>query len=309
MENKFSTLNPDISKKWVEAVTLQGITSENYTPKIKVIEDPKQINGYSFGVLFNIYRFKRPFKEEKTKICPLCFELKESESKTYKNLCPDLTQNFLITYNAFPHLKGSSMAIAKLNKGKEKPMYHTGNLKRLEFELRELFTIADKTGFKLFHNNFGAGASIPSHEHWHLLNFGEAYDIVGKKYGFDAAQKEKLKKLKQVKTMPNFPFAHLIFNKEDSELIVHFLKKLGKKIGSNYKFGNVPHSLCQGEEGVLVVPYKKHFDRPLGSSDVAGHYLGCKTTEDFEKISFKEYMSKLEEILIKKEDLNLETIL
>jgi len=310
MAEKFSDIREDFLEKWISAVEQAGIPKRAYSPQVKLIKDEKGVSPYTFGAIFNPYRFERPFqKKENITGCPMCSELKSCDSNTYKDLAPDISPNFLVTYNAFPHIIGSSMAIAKNVNGEEKPMYDTRNLENLALELNEVFNIADQLGLKVFHNNYGAGASIPNHEHWHLLNFGSAYDSVGEMYGFDTAEKFSSRKNRTVKVMQDFPFAHLIFDPKDPELIVEFLRKLGNEIGGRYPYGHVPHSICQGEEGVLITPNKVHREKCLGSSDVAGHYLDCKSTEEFENISFECYISKLDEILFRKKDIDLEKFL
>ena len=308
MSEKFSTDKNYFLNRWIYATEKAGIPCVAYNPKIRLIKDEQDKLEYSFGALFNPNGFNRPFNtDSKSESCPMCFELIETNTKPYKDLAPGISENFLITYNAFPHLIGSSIAIARNVNGKEKPMYTTSNLNGLKQELDELFSIADEIGLMVFHNNFGAGASIPNHEHWHLLNFGAAYDKVGKMYGFDAAEKIQSKKLKQIKIMPSFPFAHLIFNVKDSELLVGFLNKMGRELGKKYPYDHVPHSICQGKEGVLVVPNKIHREKCLGSSDVAGHYLDCRSIEEFEDINFVGYRCNLEEILYIKVELDLES--
>lgn len=282
--------------------------SKGLYPQVRLVKDND--SNYSIGVIFNPQRLARPYQKiENTDGCKLCSELKDCDLNPYKNLAPEISKNFIVTYNAFPHAIGSSLALAKNINGKEKPMYNTKNLDGLALELYEISDIADKVGLRFFHNNFGAGASIPSHEHWHLFNSGSLYDDLGEKYGFDAAEKISSKKQNDTKIMPDFPFAHLIFDAKDPERIVFFLKNLGDKMGINYPYQHVPHSICQGEDGVLIVPNKVHRDKCYGSFDVAGHYLGCKSLEEFENMDFKEYISKFEEILFKKEDIDLETFL
>jgi hypothetical protein len=109
--------------------------------------------------------------------------------------------------------------------------------------------------------------------------------------------------------MPHFPFAHLIFDPKDSERIIRFLSRLGERIGKKYPYGHVPHSICQGEEGVLIVPNKVHREKCIGSSDVAGHYLGCKSASEAENMTFRDYISQLDEILFRKDEIDLASFL
>ena len=78
--------------------------------------------------------------------------------------------------------------------------------------------------------------------------------------------------------MPEFPFAHLIFNSKDTDYIVNFLDKLGKGIGHKFSTGFVPHSIVKGtDKDILIIPNKIHKEKCIGSSDVSGHYFGCKS--------------------------------
>jgi len=300
-------IKEDFLKKWVVAVSEAGIPQQAYDSKIKLLEN----SDYSIGALFNPHRFERKYQNPNTDSskCKLCSELEDSLIHPFKDLAPGISKNFLVTYNAFPHFIGSSMAIAKNINGKEKAMYNTKNLFGLVSELDEIFKIGEKLGLKVFHNTFGAGASIPSHEHWHLLHPDSNYKKLGVKYGFDASEKKKLKGNEKVKIMPSFPFAHLIFDSNDFEKIVFFFKNLGDNLGKNYPYGHVPHSICQGHDGILIVPNKIHKDRPIGSTDIAGHYLSCKNLEEFENMNLDDYISKLDEILFRKEDIDLKMFL
>lgn len=308
MNEKFSSIKNDFLERWVFAVQEAGISQRAYNPQVRLIKDKD--STYSIGVIFNPYRFERlTLKVESGSECKLCLELKDSVANPFKDLVPNISENFLVTYNAFPHTIGSSMAITKNKTGKERTMYNTKDLSGLALELDEIFKIAEKLGLKVFHNTFGAGATIFSHEHWHLLNLNSIYDKLGVMYGFDAAEKVESRKLKEVQVMPNFPFAHLIFDSKNPELMVYFLNNLGNKLGGNYPYGHVPHSICQGQNNVLVTPNRVHKDRCVGSSDVAGHYLGCKSQSEFDNMKFNDYISKLDGILFRKEDIDLEMFL
>ena len=180
MKKNYLSSNKTFLDNWKNAVHREGIKSEDYSPLIKVIEDESKKSKYTFGAFFNPCRFKKPHKKKDDGNCALCFELKTAQKNPIKNLIPNISKNFIVTYNRFSHLIGSSMAITKLIDGKERPMYDTSNLESLKSDLEEIFEIADKIGFSALHQTFGAGASIPQHEHWHFINFNAAYNTVGK---------------------------------------------------------------------------------------------------------------------------------
>jgi|GEM_PF-3310870 len=310
MNKTFSTINKQFLTRWIYVAEQVGIPPRAYHPQVKLVRDETGKSSYTAGIIFNPFRLERPFNLEKSERCSLCQALKESQTiMPYKDIAPQISKNFLITANLFPYIIGSSIAISKEVNELERPMYNTRNLEGLTSELNEVFSIADKLGLKVFHNSYGAGASIPNHEHWHLLDFGTSYDQVGEKYGFDAAEKVSLKRNKKIRIMPGFPFAHLIFNREDLDLIVYFLGNLGEKIGKNYPCNQVPHTLSQGTEGILIIPYKIHKERCPGAADVAGHYQGCKTIKEFNNVTLDAFFSKMGEILFKRDELDLTAFL
>ncbi len=304
---QYSTISLNLLKEWIRIAHSHGVSSEHYTtPKIKVVANNSQ-SGYQFGVIFNSNRKNRPGlnKNEVDNECALCIKLKDSSDF----LLPDLkTSNFIFFPNLFPTIRGMSLAISSGIDSKEKPMYTTNNLDSLNDDFHELIKISESLGLKLFHNSPGFGASLPRHEHWHLVDFGYAYDIAGKVYGFDAAEKNNLKRVSEIRIMPTFPFAHLIFNKNDSERIVHFLKRLDNGLGSNYNGFGVPHTLSQGMNGILVTVGKKYTERGKGSGDVAGHYV-VTNSKDFESTNYETCISSLQDILFTQDELNIKKFL
>jgi len=105
--------------------------------------------------------------------------------------------------------------------------------------------------------------------------------------------------------MPSFPFAHVIFDSKDSDRMTMFLKNLGKVMGKNYSEGAVPHGVCGGKHGTMIVPSKIYVEKGIGSGDLAGHIV-CKTEEEFLSADFNYCISKLEKVLFRKEEINLE---
>lgn len=302
---KFSTLDENLLKRWHELVETRGIPPEALKYKIKIVKDNSGKSDYGFGVIYNPYRSQR-YNSLQNGSCPLCDVVTEISNKPSAAL--DYFSGFIVVPNRYPIIEGASLAISKGVKRNEKPMYTTNNLDGLADELRTLFSYADFTGFHVFHNSAGAGATIPSHEHWQLVNFGSAYDLTGEKYGFEAADYSSLTKDREIRIMSSFPFAHLIFNRNDPEKIVFFLKRLGEKLGNKFKDGSVPHGICHANSDVLIVPSRIYTEKGIGSGDMAGHLI-CKTAEEFSSADFNYCSSKLGEVLFKKSELDLNTFL
>jgi len=304
---RFATIQADILDKWHKATESIEIPKEALNPKAKIIKDSSGNSKYTFGAILNSYRFQRDTQSDDDR-CPLCGVLNEIEKNPVRNLFPDSKLDYIVTPNRFPIMVGASLAIAKGTKEKERPVYTTRNLSKLSEEISELFSFADSTGFQIFHNSDGAGASIPHHEHWHFVNFGESFNLVGGKYGFEHAEYDDSKKNNKIQIMPDFPFAHLIFNQNDPERITSFLHNLGLKLGDTFPKGSVPHVICQNSPKVLVVPYKKHIMKGLGSADIAGHLI-FRSEEEFNQADYNYCMNKLQEILFTKREISLESII
>ncbi len=297
---KFSTLNQEMSKRWRTAAEAEGIQEEAFTPEVRIVPGNR---GYNFGVIRNEHRFKRAGVETKNAFdyCNLCNAVRLAQEDAKRNLAPDYNlADFIVTVNKFPINEGFSMAISE----HERPMFTTQNLHGVAEELATMLDFADKTGFEVFHNSPGFGATIPTHEHWHLTTFRRCYDIVKGKYGFDAAEKSKLNGATGVSVMPEFPFAHLIFDRNSPDRLVNFLARLHKGISHKYEEGAVPHTISQGCDGLLVTVGKSYLPRCRGSGDVAGHMV-VKSEEEFSGMDYKSCFAELDKLLFRKEDLDL----
>ena len=300
---RFSTLKPEILERWYKSAEIEGIPKEAYRPNIKILKNER--SGYSFGIIHNENRFKREHQNnplENNKGCNLCRAVNLAQNNFDLNLLTNNNlSNFAFTLNKFPFIEGFSMGIS-IN---ERPMYTTKNLDGLEREIEEFLNLTDETGFELFHNSPGFGATIPKHEHWHLTNFRGGYDFVGEKYGFDAAEKKPSKGSENIMIMPDFPFAHVIFQRQGVDKLVYFLRNIQEELGDRYDNLGVPHTISQGFDGILVCIGKKYLERSRGSGDVAGH-LSVKTKEDFENFNYNMSIQEMDNLLFRKEDLNLE---
>ncbi|MCD4666268.1 hypothetical protein K8R47_00470 [archaeon] len=300
---KFATVNGDILSRWHYAAELDGIPTEAYRPRIKIVCDELGESEYTFGVILNEHRFNRPVNLSESKVakCNLCNAVRLAQEEPKREFHKDLRlSDYVITSNKFAFMEGFSMAIAR----EERPVYTTKNLEGISRELGVFLDFADETGFEIFHNSPGFGASLPQHEHWHLTTFRGGYDIAGGLYGFDAAEKINSRESSEVKVMPAFPFAHLIFSRNDPERIVSFLDKIQKEIGNNYKEGSVPHVISQGFDGIFVTVGKKHLPKCRGSADMVGH-LVVKSEKDFVNMDYASCIYELDNVAFKKEDLNL----
>ena len=302
MEQKY-LLKENFLIRWRAAFKENNSHSDIFTPKIKVVSKKGE---YSFGIIHNSYRFKRYFTKKER--CPLCNEIINLNKDVNGNLDQEgLLSDYYVIPNKFPIVDGTSLAVTKGIGENERPMYDTKNLDNLAEELNKLINYANIINFRLFHNSEGFGATIPNHEHWHLTNFGKFYSEVGI-YGFDTAEIENLPRIKE-KIMPNFPFTHLIFDQQDSEKIVYFLKRLDETIGYKYHKQVVPHILCQDYRGnILIAPGKQYREKSRGAGEVAGHFI-VETEEDFLNTDYSLCMKELEKLLIKKEELNLTNLL
>lgn len=302
--NQFSTLREDIRERWSRAAEVEGIQKEAYQPDIRIVKDTSGKSGYTFGIIRNEHRFKRagaePGQPEQGS-CNLCNAVQLVLENPMRNIMLNhKLLDFVITPNKFPIIEGFSMAVAK----EERPMFTTKNLEGVADELAAILDFADRTGFEVFHNSPGFGATIPSHEHWHLTTFRRGYDVAGDIYGFDAAEKTSIKGFRGVGIMPEFPFAHLIFDSTESSRLVNFLSRLHEGESHKYEEGSIPHIIAQGYEGLLVAPGKNYLSRGRGSGDIAGH-LVVKSEEEFSSMNFEKCFAEIDKLLFKKEDADL----
>lgn len=309
MNKLFSTLKTPTLERWLAATNSDGVPSEAYAIETRIVRDNSGKSSYCFGAILNSYRFQRPQSKPGDRDCFLCEAVEDMSSEdSIQNLFPEyILLDFVVRPNKFPVTKGASVAISNGIGNNERPMYTTKDLERVATEINEFAKFAKNTGFQFFHNSPGFGASISRHEHWHLTDFGIVYDKLGSTYGFDSADRKPIKG-SQVSFMPDFPFAHLIFNEGEPEKIVYLLEKLEKEIGPIFKGVGVPHTLSQGRSGILVVPAKIYKEKGIGSGDVAGH-LVFKSQDEFEKADYDSCIKKLSEVLFTKDELNLERFL
>jgi len=298
----FSTLKPEILEKWYVAARLDGVPEEAYKPGARIVTASD--SGYSFGVIHNEYRFRRlaPDNNGDLNSCNMCTAVSFAMNECEKNLFPnEKLLDFIITNNKYPIHRGISLAITK----QERDMYTTRDLSPLVEELKFFLDLSERTGFELYHNSPGFGATIPNHEHWHLTNFRSFYDDIGETYGFDAAEKEQSKKTAKVSFMPEFPFAHAIFSKDDPERIIDFLSNVHRNLSTSYREGSIPHTLSEGYDGILITVGKSHLAKSRGSGDVAGH-LVFRLEEDYNNTTHEACMSEIDKLLFRREDLDLE---
>ena len=302
-EPKLSTLKKEILTKWHIAARIEGIVEEAYKPKIKIVGDESGKSSYTFGIIRNEKRFNRLDVAKKDELqCNLCNTIKSARDEPERNLFPGHhLMDFLVTINKFPIIEGFSLAITE----KERPMFTTSNLNGVAQELDLFLKFADETGYEIFRNSPGFGATIPNHEHTHLTTFRNCYELVGKKYGLDAAQKTTTEVSKDIMTIPDFPFAHLIFQRQDPDRIVSFLRNVHSEISDKYPGRAIPHTISQGYDGILVTIGKSYLEKSRGSGDVAGHII-IKTEDEFNDMNYEKCISEMDKILIRKNELNLE---
>ncbi len=299
-------------ERWDEAAENLGIPRSAFQSDVKVVSSDSA-NGFKFAVIHNPNRFERPMPSKENEVekdCILCGVLDFTAQEEVRNLNPKSSLiNYTVVANKFPTMRGHSLAIENGVKNNEREIYSTKNLGRFGEDMIKLFPFAQERGLQAYHNGEGAGASIPRHEHWHFTNWKDIYDKAGSVCGFDDAQHERTNTSREVGFVSNFPFAHLVFNETDPERIVNFLDRMGKEFNSKYERGFVPHVVCQGERGILIIPYKKHnVSGGIGSGDVAGH-LVCKTAEEFDRADYRYCINRLGESLFKKNEINLEALL
>ncbi len=117
---------------------------------------------------------------------------------------------------------------------------------------------------------------------------------VGKAFGFDASVIERVKNNSGVYIMPEFSFAHLVFDESNPEKILYFLKRIKSKLNSPLVDGAIPHTLSQGKNGILVAPTKIDVGRSMGSERAPGYFF-VPTQEDFDKTTYESAMQFMQE--------------
>ena len=267
MIETYSTDKEDIMQRWDLAAEIMKIPRKAYDMPVKIVSDKTRKSDYTFGVIYSPYRKKRPSQSDLEK-CPMCIMSNDAQTDTRKNLFPDKEfGDFIVTPNHYPSTYGASLAITK----KERPVYNTIGMKNLKNDLETITNLCVETGYGFFHQTEGAGATIPRHEHWQLMNWGDIYNRAGSIYGFDAAEMENVTGTEGVRFMPHFPFAHSIFGAGDFGRIESFLNSLQRNNPSLGDMASVPHTIMQGDGNILIVPFKGISERKLGSAHTAGH--------------------------------------
>jgi len=297
-------MNTQFSGKWLNAAESLDIPPDDYNPQIRILSNQLQSSSYEFGIIYNPSRSKRPTSKD-VQGCMLCGAVKQAV------LNPDRiihqTDNFIMTPNLYPTVKGSSIAFSRWTGSQEMPMFRTPNLKGVQVILQEYFGIARATGLQITRNSPGAGASIPEHEHCNYHDFSQAYEIAGQSYGFDASEISPTP-IRGVSTMPDFPFANLVFE-EDPDTITDFLAILNQKIGHHFQDQGVPHGISQGPSGILVVPAKKYVEgKGTGAGDMMGHLL-CGSQQEFQDADWDYCTNRLGKTLFGKDEINLANLL
>jgi len=290
----------DLFSKWDRASEALEIPNEVCSPEIRIITDDLISSSYTFGLIYNPFRYERPvnFKVEGCYLCEAVNQVKNNYGRVILE-----SDNFIVTPNLYPVARGSSIAFSKFTDSQEISMYRTSNLEGFVEVLEEYFKISRETGFQIFRNSPGAGASIPEHEHCNFHCVEYLSKLAGKKYGFEDAEIEDTC-IEGVKSVFNFPFANLVFE-EDSERIVCFLKKIDEKYGSRFNGRGVPYGISQGVSGILVVPVKKYIEgKGIGAGDMAGHLL-CGNEREFRNAGWEYCVNRLEQTLFRKGDIDL----
>ena len=299
-----STIHEDVLKRWDGAAVATGIPKEAYDMPVKIVGDETGKSDYAFGVIYSPHRKKRPNQSDSQE-CLMCRMVKEAEKDTRKNLFPGRDiGDFIITINMYPSTYGASLAITR----NERPMYNTKEMKTLKDDLGTISKLCIETGYRFFHQTEGAGATIPRHEHWQLVNWENMYTRAGGRYGFDAAETESLSGFDGVKFMPSFPFAHLIFDIHDFEKIEFFLRSLQRKNRALNGLDSTPHSIVQGQRDVLITPFKGISGRKLGAGHTGGHVY-VHEEDQFNAADYPFCIEFLKQGLYLKEELNLKNYL
>ena len=305
-------MNENFLNRWKIAAEIEEIPTETYRPLISLIRNLSGKSNYTFGVILNEHRNQRSLPQNKPKDkdgCRLCNVVTNAEINPKSNLLSGIwfdnktVSDFIVTPNKFPIIQGFSLAITK----QEREIYTTKDLSNFITDFTAIQDICKTQGLEAFHNGNGFGASIPKHEHWHLITFMEGYKILGSSYGFDAAEKIKVKGNDGVSIMPSFPFAHLIFEKEGyNEKMLKFLQNIQKNLGSNYEHGAVPHIIAEGRKGYLIAISKKyHTNYDIGCAEVAGHFI-ANTKNEFFTMNYERCIKEIAKFVPTKKEVKLE---
>ncbi len=295
-------IDDSVLKRWEKIAGIMGVHEEAYTPRVKIVADASGKNSFSFGVLLNLQRTER-YKINPGN-CGLCTAVERVEKDDGLNLFPgENIRDFIFVVNGFPYELGSSLAVTR----KERRLYTTENLDGLADEFDAMFRFGDEKGFRVFHNGKGAGATIDWHEHYQPRNIEALFDITGESYGFEDAEVQQLPYAPGVGVIRDFPFFHAVFSPGDCEMIVYFLKMLHRHKELFSDKGHVPHVVCQGKQGILVVPMT-YRDNGIGAADAAGHIL-CRSEEDFNNADYGYCMRRLQERLFDKDSFSLTMVL
>ncbi|MFA5856728.1 MAG: hypothetical protein WC867_05190 [Candidatus Pacearchaeota archaeon] len=299
-----ASLSNGYMEKWKVAVSAMGIPEEFYSNLNVRRLDGKSKSDYSLAVIFNPGRINRPTQNNGVVNCHMCRMANEALNEPVKNLYPNSFQDMIVTPNGFPPSIGASMIIPI----KEIPMYSTKNLTNLGENgenLARLLKFTGDNGLFLYHQTFGAGATIPIHEHFHGTTLYKFQESIGE-FGFDKENLEPVKRNKGVYTMPNFPFAHLVFDKEDPLKIVNFIKNLNE-LPSPFETGEVPHTMSEGNKGILIVPTRIDVLRSMGSERAPGYFF-VGSLEDFNATTYESAMGFMKERFFSKE-ISLEKLI
>ncbi|MFH1311216.1 MAG: hypothetical protein ABIH65_02315 [Nanoarchaeota archaeon] len=304
MAKKYSGINKAVLQRWDLAAELMRIPEEAYDMPVKIVCDKTRKSSYTFGVIYSPYRKKRP-SEKNVDTCPLCRVASEAQVDLRRNLFPErILKDFIVTPNEYPSTHGACLAITK----NERPMYTTKHIGTLKGDLETISNLCVKTGYLFFHQTEGAGATFPRHEHWQLINWSNIYGRAGDKYGFEVAETDNLPGFDGVRFMPNFPFAHLIFDIHDFGRIEFFLKSLQKKHPKSNGLNSVPHTIIQGDKDVLIVPFKGSSGKKLGAAHTAGH-MYVHEEYQFKKADYAFCIGLLKQGIFLREELKLENYL
>ena len=109
--------------------------------------------------------------------------------------------------------------------------------------------------------------------------------------------------------MSGFQFAHLVFNQDDVDRIESFLTSLHNSVSHRYEEGFVPHVLCQGQRGVLLVPFKKYIGKGGFCAGPSAGHVCIASEEEFKKTTYKTCLEKLRTQMFVKDEINLEKLL